>query len=140
MTKEPEALRIADAIDNNYAQWEVDFASVELRRLHDVNTDLLDALKKAEELCTSVFESNWRNWEELASPDEFERWAKRRCAHAAIYLKEAIANARLIAAAPDLLDALAVLTELVSFQICGDGHPAIINARAAIAKATGGAS
>jgi hypothetical protein len=50
------------------------------------------------------------------------------------------ANARLIAAAPDLLDALAVLIELVSFQICDDGHPAIINARAAIAKATGGAS
>jgi len=109
-------------------------------RLIAAAPDLLEALKKAEALCTSVFESNWRNWEELASPDEFERWAKRRCAHAAIYLKEAIANARLIAAAPDLLDALAVLTELVSFQICGDGHPAIINARAAIAKATGGAS
>jgi len=109
-------------------------------RLIAAAPDLLEAIKKAEALCTSVFESNWRNWEELASPDEFERWAKRRCAHAAIYLKEAIANARLIAAAPDLLDALAVLTELVSFQICGDGHPAIINARAAIAKATGGAS
>ena len=50
------------------------------------------------------------------------------------------ANARLCAAAPDLLDALSVLVELVSFQICDDGHPAIINARAAIAKATGGAS
>jgi len=49
-------------------------------------------------------------------------------------------NARLIAAAPDLLEALAVLTELVSFQICDDGHPAIINARAAIAKATGEAA
>ena len=53
---------------------------------------------------------------------------------------EAKANARLIAAAPDLLDALSVLVELVSFQICGDDHPAIINARAAIAKATGGAA
>jgi len=50
------------------------------------------------------------------------------------------ANARLCAAAPDLLDALSVLVELVSFQICGDDHPAIINARAAIAKATGGAA
>jgi len=53
---------------------------------------------------------------------------------------DAESNARLIAAAPDLLEALAVLTELVSFQICDDGHPAIINARAAIAKATGGAA
>jgi len=50
------------------------------------------------------------------------------------------ANARLCAAAPDLLDALSVLVELVSFQICGDDHPAIINARDAIAKATWGAA
>jgi len=53
---------------------------------------------------------------------------------------DAESNARLIAAAPDLLEALSVLVELVSCQICDDDHPAIINARDAIAKATGGAA
>jgi len=46
-------------------------------------------------------------------------------------------DARLIAAAPDLLDALAVLVELVGFQITSEDHPAVVNARAAIDKATG---
>lgn len=43
-----------------------------------------------------------------------------------------VANAHLIAAAPDLLEALQGLM----YQDCGE--PAFINARAAIAKATGG--
>ncbi len=57
-----------------------------------------------------------------------------------LYQKESEANARLIAAAPDLLDAL---TELLN----GDhpnrqyiqGHPAAAKARAAISRATGAA-
>ena len=46
------------------------------------------------------------------------------------------ANARLIAAAPDLLDALVQFVD--EFEGCyADGEPAMIKARAAIAKATG---
>ena len=49
------------------------------------------------------------------------------------------ANARLIAAAPDLLDALVQFVD--EFEGCyADGEPAMIKARAAIAKATGGAA
>lgn len=47
--------------------------------------------------------------------------------------------ARLIAAAPDLLDALVQFVD--EFEGCyADGEPAMIKARAAIAKATGGAA
>ncbi len=50
-----------------------------------------------------------------------------------------MANARLIAAAPDLLDALVQFVD--EFEGCyADGEPAMIKARAAIAKATGGAA
>ena len=51
MTQQPEALRLADAIlTNKWPQvspcWE---ASQELRRLHESNTELLEALKDATE-------------------------------------------------------------------------------------------
>ena len=51
MTTQPEALRLADAIlTNKWPQvspcWE---ASQELRRLHEVNAELLEALKDATE-------------------------------------------------------------------------------------------
>ena len=51
MTQQPEALRLADAIlTNKWPQvspiWE---ASQELRRLHEVNQELLEALKDATE-------------------------------------------------------------------------------------------
>ena len=49
---------------------------------------------------------------------------------------DAAANARLILAAPDLLDALVQFVG--EFEGCyADGEPAMIKARAAIAKATG---
>jgi len=47
------------------------------------------------------------------------------------------ADGLLIAAAPDLLEALAVLVEFVEFQASDTNHTAIISARAAISKATG---
>jgi len=46
-----------------------------------------------------------------------------------------VANARLIAAAPDLLDALQ--DALCALECCGKDYPAMSKARAAIAKATG---
>jgi hypothetical protein len=52
--------------------------------------------------------------------------------------EQSAANARLIAAAPDLLEALREFVE--SFEGCyADGEPAMIKAQAAIAKATGAA-
>jgi hypothetical protein len=54
----------------------------------------------------------------------------------------ALANARLIAAAPELLEALRELADAFSCEITFEGvkqpeDPAIVKARAAIAKATG---
>ena len=51
--------------------------------------------------------------------------------------EEAEANARLITAAPDLLEALRSLLDALPSATT---HPAIRSARAAIAKATGGAA
>ncbi len=52
------------------------------------------------------------------------------------------ANARLIAAAPDLLAALRTLLDIPSGQYseCGEYEPAAAAARAAIARATGAAT
>jgi len=34
------------------------------------------------ETLRGIVEADWRSWEELASPDEFVRWAKHRANHA----------------------------------------------------------
>jgi hypothetical protein len=44
MTKQPEALRLADALTTPYTEVNRE-AAAELRRLHKVNADLLEALK-----------------------------------------------------------------------------------------------
>ena len=44
MTTQPEALALADILDRSVLQAYAD-AAAELRRLHDVNTELLSALK-----------------------------------------------------------------------------------------------
>lgn len=51
---------------------------------------------------------------------------------------ESIADARLIAAAPDLLLALGMLTDTIAFLMAGEVEQKL--ARAAIAKATGSAA
>ncbi len=47
MSKQPEALRLADALENGtcLSYIERDNTATELRRLHDVNHDLLETLK-----------------------------------------------------------------------------------------------
>ena len=50
MTKQPEALRLADESDNDEwiagtKQWQEE-AAAELRRLHEVNVELLEALNQ----------------------------------------------------------------------------------------------
>ncbi len=61
----------------------------------------------------------------------------------AITLPEAQANARLIAAAPEMLEALEWCADVIGHNSCSDGQPnngfviALEHARAAIAKAKG---
>lgn len=64
-TKQPEALRLADVIDSNDGNFHYEESSkfdsklseacygaaAELRRLHEVNAELLAALREAERLC-----------------------------------------------------------------------------------------
>ena len=51
-----------------------------------------EALKLALEWMGAIVNSNWRNWEELASPEEFERWVKSRANHCAEALRLALAQ------------------------------------------------
>jgi hypothetical protein len=45
MNEQPTALRLADALESNYGEQPELDAAAELRRLHAVNAELLDALK-----------------------------------------------------------------------------------------------
>ena len=61
-TKQPEALRLADKM-NSYSlcsgyAWHCHKAAAELRRLHEVNADLLAALKEAN---ACVLGDHWGN-------------------------------------------------------------------------------
>ena len=51
-----------------------------------------EALKLALEWMEAIVNSNWRNWEELTSPEEFERWVKSRANHSAVALRQALAQ------------------------------------------------
>jgi hypothetical protein len=39
-------------------------------------------IERLRETLEGIANADWRNWEELASPDEFVRWAKSRAQHA----------------------------------------------------------
>lgn len=39
-------------------------------------------MERMRETLQSIADADWRRWEELASPEEFVRWAKSRAAHA----------------------------------------------------------
>ena len=47
MSAQPKALRLADKITGFYSAWDIVAAADELRRLHAVNAELLEALKLA---------------------------------------------------------------------------------------------
>jgi hypothetical protein len=51
-----------------------------------------EALKLALETAEGIANCDWRKWEELASPKEFERWVKSRALHLATAVKEALAQ------------------------------------------------
>ena len=94
MTTKDEALRLADSLERMSlsTKWDKQ-AAAELRRLHAVNQELLDALTVIQSQFESMAVADWRKWEELASPEEFERWVKSRAAHMAEFACAAIAKA-----------------------------------------------
>jgi hypothetical protein len=57
----------------------------ELERVQAQRDQLLEALKSVEfmrETLRGIADADWTKWEELASADEFVRWAKARANHA----------------------------------------------------------
>lgn len=60
--KQPEALRLADdrpsSVNDDLYQWAID-AEDELRRLHALNQDLLEALEAIDALNIVAFEGRW---------------------------------------------------------------------------------
>ena len=62
------------------------------------------AMEMALEWMEAIVNSNWRNWEELASPEEFERWVKSRANHSAVALRQAIAEAEKEATLQEITD------------------------------------
>ena len=47
MPKQPEALRLADELDNGFCDtWLLKGGAIELRRLHEVNQELLKTMKQ----------------------------------------------------------------------------------------------
>lgn len=49
-----------------------------------------EAMELALKTMEGIANSNWRKWEELASPEEFERWVKSRANHSAEALRQAL--------------------------------------------------
>lgn len=65
MSEQPEALRIADELIALHGPTEIDErAAAELRRLHEVNQELLEALKAVYDTCS---------WGDEASYDAMEK-------------------------------------------------------------------
>jgi len=54
------------------------------------NATLRKALDSALETCKGIVDSDWRKWEELASPEEYERWSKSRANHTAVNIRAAL--------------------------------------------------
>ena len=57
MTKQPEALRLAEWIEDDMTCQGDDEIAAELRRLHEVNTELLAELKKLRRAYVSLLET-----------------------------------------------------------------------------------
>ena len=49
-------------------------------------------LENVTETLEGMVNANWRNWEELSSPEEFERWVKSRANFLALALRESLAQ------------------------------------------------
>ena len=73
MSEQPTALRLADWLDDFPRRWdELDKAAAELRRLHDVNQELLEALKHAAECVQDNYlpDKCGHDWDEVIDKAE----------------------------------------------------------------------
>ena len=52
------------------------------KRLLEHGIEALEELKRLRETLQGIADADWRKWEELATPEEFVRWAKARAMHA----------------------------------------------------------
>lgn len=52
------------------------------KRLLKHGIEALEELKRLRETLQGIADADWRKWEELATPEEFVRWAKSRAMHA----------------------------------------------------------
>ena len=57
--KQPNALRIADILQKHYEFLDTDDAAQELRRLHEVNFELLETLRNISECSTDAGAIAW---------------------------------------------------------------------------------
>ena len=94
MSDKPDEGRLVALWDAGaFEREDAEFVDAELRRLHEVNRELLESLTVIQSQFRSMVVADWRKWEELASPEEFERWVKSRAAHMAAFARAAIAKA-----------------------------------------------
>ena len=95
MTEQTKAQRLADILQYKIPSMEcLEEAAAELRRLDALNAELVGVLNAIEVQCENIRKSDWRQWQELASPEEFERWAKSRARQMAIAASETLAKAK----------------------------------------------
>lgn len=48
----------------------------------EIEAELVEENRRLREVLQSIVDADWRKWHELASPEEFVRWAKSRANHA----------------------------------------------------------
>ena len=95
MTEQTKAQRLADILQYKIPSMEcLEEAAAELRRLDALVGELVGVLNAIEVQCENIRKSDWRQWEELASPEEFEGWAKSRARQMVIAASEASAKAK----------------------------------------------
>ena len=49
-----------------------------------VRCEMEEEIETLRETLKSIVDADWRTWQELASPEEFVRWAKSRANHALV--------------------------------------------------------
>ena len=95
MTEHTKAQRLADILQYKIPSMEcLEQAAAELRRLDALNAELVGVLNAIEVQCEYIRKADWRQWQELASPEDFERWAKSRAGQMAIAASEASAKTK----------------------------------------------